>query len=147
MVPITSTTLFTKPTTKAKITGFGVLYPQGDGNFALGTLFNNYIFANRAIDCQSDTWITPGAEIRDQILIDSILSEREKILHQKVDLLDYQVNRWAKALPCYDIDLENVTTELEVVRGRIALIGNYLGEIGLKQILLRAKRLAKELAT
>ena len=146
MVPITSTTVFTKPLEKAKTVGFGVLYPQGDGNFALGTLLNNYIFENRSQNCQSDTWISPGAEIRDQILIDSILSEREKVLHQKVDLLSYQVNRWAKALPRYDLDLEKAVSDIEVVRGRIALIGNYLGEIGLKQILLRAKRLAGELA-
>ncbi len=147
MVPITSTTVFTKPESKAKIVGFGVLFPQGEGNFALGALLNNFIFENRARNCQSDTWITPGAEIRDQILIDSILSEREKVLHQKVDLLSYQVNRWAKALPRYDSDLEKAVRDLEIVRGRIALIGNYLGEIGLKQILLRANRLAAELAT
>lgn len=146
MVPITSTTVFTKAEVKPKVMGFGVLFPQGEQNFALGALFNNYIFDNRARNCQSDTWITPGAEIRDQILIDSILSEREKVVHQKVDLLSYQVNRWSKALPRYDFDLERAVEELEVVRGRIALIGNYLGEIGLKQILLRAKRLAGELA-
>lgn len=147
MVPITSTTVFTKAESRPKVVGFGVLYPQEEGNFALGTLFNNYIFENRSNNCQSDTWITPGAEIRDQILIDSILSERERVLQQKVDLISYQVNRWPKGLPRYDFDLERAVSGLEEVRGRIALIGNYLGEIGLKQILHRAKRLAGELGS
>lgn len=145
-LPITSTTVFTKSPERRKLKGFGILFPQVDNNFALGVLFNNFIFANRAYDCESDTWITAGAEVRDQLLIESIVAEREKIFHRPAEVLDYRVNRWAKALPCYDMQLEKSLKDLKVISGRICLIGNYLGEIGLKQILLRAEKLSNDLS-
>lgn len=146
MLPMTSTTVFTKPLNSARVEGFGVLFPEVDHHLALGVLFQNHIFQNRTINCQADTWITPGAELRDQTLIDSILSERMKVLKQNVELLEYKVNRWPKALPHYNLELEEILQNLNPLQGKVALMGNYLGEIGLKQILLRAKKLTDQLA-
>jgi hypothetical protein len=54
------------------------------------------------------------------------------------------VTRWSRALPHYTIELEKILTDLPPPPKNIALVGNYLGRIGLAKILERAAFVADE---
>jgi protoporphyrinogen oxidase len=57
--------------------------------------------------------------------------------------LDVYVTRWPNALPHYSIEFEKALTTLPAPPDNIALVGNYLGRIGLAKILERAAVVAE----
>ncbi len=54
------------------------------------------------------------------------------------------LTNWPEALPHYSIDLERILTQLPAPPRSVALVGNYLGRIGLAKLIERAAFVAKQ---
>ncbi len=141
MLPIVTVTLFFSKHEDLK--GFGILFPESEKFQALGVLFNHDIFPGRS-DYQSETWILGGAHNKsimnnsnDQIL-DFIIKDRARIFADKNQLIHHTITRWPQALPHYNVELEKLLPNLKLPEN-VHLVGNYLGGIGLSQMLFQAK--------
>jgi oxygen-dependent protoporphyrinogen oxidase len=148
MLSLATVTCFYPPDA-ATLKGFGCLFPRDQGFRARGVLFNNYIFDGRG-SAHSETWIFGGAldpevvNLSDEEFRQSIAAEREKFYGKKDDAIEIRVTRWPQALPHYSIDLERTLKTLPAPPPHIALVGNYLGRIGLAKILERSAFVANE---
>ncbi len=133
----------------AKLKGFGCLFPRDQGFRARGVLFNDCIFEGRG-PAHSETWIFGGAldpevvNLSEQEIAEFIASERERFYGNRDDALEIHITRWPNALPHYTIDLERILMTLPPPPLNIALVGNYLGRIGLAKILERAAVVADD---
>jgi len=149
MLSIATVTCF-YATNAARLNGFGCLFPRDQGFRARGILFNDSVFEGRGPD-HSETWIFGGAldpdvvKLTDAEFADLIASERERFYASKDQPLDLYVTRWPNALPHYSIEFEKVLTTLPAPPENIALVGNYLGRIGLAKILERAAVVAENI--
>lgn len=136
-------------TDSATLIGFGCLFPRDQGFRARGVLFNDWIFEGRG-PSHSETWIFGGAldpsivELNDDQFRDLIATERERLYGKRDGLLGLYVNRRAWAIPHYTVDLERTLTTLPAPARNIALVGNYLGRIGLAKLIERASVVAEE---
>ncbi|MFN2577095.1 MAG: NAD(P)/FAD-dependent oxidoreductase [Pyrinomonadaceae bacterium] len=148
MLSLTTATCFYGPDA-AKLNGFGCLFPPDQGFRARGVLFNDSIFAGRG-PAHSETWIFGGAldpdvvNLSDTALAEVIAAERERFYRARDESLYMRITRWPNALPHYSIELEKVLTTLPAPPKNVALVGNYLGRIGLAKILERAAVVAEE---
>lgn len=148
MLSLATATCFYAPEA-ARLKGFGCLFPRDQGFRARGVLFNDCIFEGRG-PAHSETWIFGGAldpevvNLNDQELVGLIADERERFFGKNDQALDVQITRWPNALPHYSIELERILTTLPAPPRNIALVGNYLGRIGLAKILERAACVAEE---
>lgn len=133
----------------AQLKGFGCLFPRDQGFRARGVLFNDCIFEGRG-PAHAETWIFGGAldpgvvKLSDQKLAQLIADERERFFGANDLAVDVQITRWPNALPHYSVDLERILTTLPPPPRNIALVGNYLGRIGLGKILERAACVAED---
>ena len=132
----------------ARLKGFGCLFPRGEGFRARGVLFNEYIFAGRG-PAHSETWIFGGAldpdvvQLSDDDLIKLIASERERLYGESDEAIGIHLTNWPEALPHYSIGLERILTQLPAPPANVAMVGNYLGRIGLAKLIERAAFVAK----
>ncbi len=142
MLSLATATCF-YPTEAARLKGFGCLFPRDQGFRSRGVLFNDCVFEGRG-PAHSETWIFGGAldpevvNLTDDEFAQLIASERKKFYGKHDEALDRRITRWRKALPHYSIELERILTTLPEPPSNIALVGNYLGRIGLAKILERA---------
>ncbi len=127
----------------ASIDGFGCLFPRDQGFRARGVLFNNSIFEGRG-PAHAETWIFGGAldpevvRLTDEQIRGVILAERERFYKANDAPLAMHITRWPKALPHYSVELERTLSTLPAPPPNIALVGNYLGRIGLAKLAERA---------
>jgi oxygen-dependent protoporphyrinogen oxidase len=127
----------------AKLRGFGCLFPGDQGFRAQGVLFNDLIFAGRG-PAHAETWIFGGAPDADAVNLNddgfakAIAADRQRFYGRHDEALEIHITRWPKALPHYTIELERILTTLPAPPPNVALVGNYLGRIGLAKILERA---------
>ena len=150
MLPLVSITGFFQANPAMK-PGFGVLFPAHEGFHSLGVLYNHSIFPGRITGegISSETWILGGArrpEIR-SFEVDRILGElfedRKRLPggeRSEGELVHYVLHRWPIAIPYYTFELEDILAEVSRrlrETGKIKLMGNYLGGIGLAKILDR----------
>src|SRR5712692_1472960 len=148
MLSLVTATCFYAPEA-ARLKGFGCLFPRDQGFRARGVLFSNCIFDGRG-PAHAETWIFGGAldpevvNLRDHEFAELIASERERFYGHRDDSLDTHITRWPNALPHYSIDLERILMTLPPPPPNIALVGNYLGRIGLAKILERAAVVADD---
>ena len=148
MLSLVTATSFYAPEA-ARLKGFGCLFPGDQGYRARGVLFNDCIFEGRG-PAHAETWIFGGAldpnvvNLNDKELAQLIAGERERFFGKHDPVLDVQITRWPNALPHYSIDLERMLTTLPAPPPDIALVGNYLGRIGLAKILERAACVAED---
>ena len=149
MVSIATVTCF-YPQDSASLRGFGCLFPRDQGFRARGVLFNDFIFEGRG-PAHAETWIFGGAldgevvNLRDDEFPQTIATERERFYSRRDEPLAMHVTRWPNTLPHYTIELEKILTTLSPPPENIALVGNYLGRIGLAKILERAAFVAENL--
>jgi protoporphyrinogen/coproporphyrinogen III oxidase len=133
----------------AKLKGFGCLFPRSEGFRARGVLFNECIFDGRG-PAHSETWIFGGAldpsivKLSDQELIELIAIERDRLYGEHHEAIGIHLTSWPEALPHYSIDLERILTKLPAPPANVALVGNYLGRIGLAKLVERAAFVARE---
>ncbi len=148
MLSLVTATSFYAPEA-GRLKGFGCLFPRDQGFRARGGLFNDCIFEGRG-PAHTETWIFGGAldadvvNLSDQELAELIADERERFFGKHDPALDVQITRWPNALPHYSIELERILTTLPSPPTNIALVGNYLGRIGLGKILERAACVAED---
>jgi len=148
MMPVLTATCQYDPSA-AKLKGFGCLFPRSEGFRARGVLFNECIFAGRG-PAHSETWIFGGAldpsivELGDQEIMQLIGSERERLYGKHDEAIGIHLTSWPQGLPHYSIDLERVLTKLPPPPPNVALVGNYLGRIGLAKLIERAAFVAQE---
>ena len=127
----------------AQLSGFGCLFPRDQGFRARGVLFNTSIFEGRG-PAHAETWIFGGAldgdivGLTDDHIRETILNDRERFYRRAATPLAMHVTRWPNVLPHYSVDLERTLASLPEPPANIALVGNYLGRIGLAKILERA---------
>jgi protoporphyrinogen/coproporphyrinogen III oxidase len=127
----------------ATLKGFGCLFPRDQGFRARGVLFNDCIFEGRG-PAHSETWIFGGAldanvvNLNDEEITGTILADRARFYRQQDSPLSVHIKRWPNALPHYTVDLERTLVNLPAPPPNIALVGNYLGRIGLAKIFERA---------
>jgi protoporphyrinogen/coproporphyrinogen III oxidase len=127
----------------ATIKGFGCLFPGNQGFRARGVLFNDWTFEGRG-PARAETWIFGGAldpsvvAMTDAEIGQTISSDRERFYQQRNTPLAVHVTRWPHTLPHYSLELERILCDLPAPPPNIALVGNYLGRIGLAKILERA---------
>jgi oxygen-dependent protoporphyrinogen oxidase len=151
IMPVATATCQYEPAA-ARLKGFGCLFPRSEGFRARGVLFNECIFAGRG-PAHSETWIFGGAldpdigQLTDLELIKLIATERERLYRAVDEPIGIHLTNWLEALPHYSIDLERILTQLPAPPANIALVGNYLGRIGLAKIIERAAFVAKEFGT
>ncbi|MFS8084469.1 MAG: protoporphyrinogen/coproporphyrinogen oxidase [Acidobacteriota bacterium] len=149
MLSLVTVTCFYQPE-GARLKGFGCLFPRDQGFRARGVLFNDCIFEGRG-PAHAETWIFGGAldpevvNLTDQGFAETIAAERERFYGHRDESLDIHITRWPNALPHYSIDLERILMTLPQPPPNIALVGNYLGQIGLAKILERAAVVAEDL--
>jgi protoporphyrinogen/coproporphyrinogen III oxidase len=149
MLSLVTATSFYAPDA-ARLKGFGCLFPRDQGFRARGVLFNDCIFEGRG-PAHSETWIFGGApdpevvNLTDRELAQLIADERKRFFGANDPSLEVEIIRWPNALPHYSIELERILTTLASPPPNIALVGNYLGRIGLGKILERAACVAGEL--
>jgi len=148
MMPVVTATCQYDPAA-AKLKGFGCLFPRHEGFRARGVLFNEWIFEGRG-PAHSETWIFGGAldpgigEMGDRELIQLIATERKKLYGEDHEPIGIHLTTWPEALPHYSIDLERILTTLPAPPANVALVGNYLGRIGLAKLVERAAFVARE---
>ena len=136
----------------AKLNGFGCLFPRDQGFRARGVLFNNSIFEGRG-PTYSETWIFGGAldpnviNLSDEEFSELIAGERKRFYGQNDEPLVLYINRWPHAIPHYSIELEKILTTLPAPPPNVALVGNYLGRIGLAKLIERAAAVAEQIST
>ena len=148
MMPVVTVTCQYEPAA-ARLKGFGCLFPRSEGFRARGVLFNEFIFAGRG-PAHSENWIFGGAldpeivRLSDQELIKLIAGERERLYGKTDEAIGIHLTNWPRALPHYSIDLERILTQLPEPPPHVALVGNYLGRVGLAKLIERAAFVAKE---
>jgi protoporphyrinogen/coproporphyrinogen III oxidase len=148
MMPVVTATCQYKAAA-ARLKGFGCLFPRSEGFRARGVLFNECIFAGRGPG-HSETWIFGGAldpdivQLSDPNLIELIASERERLYGGVDEAIGIHLTSWPAALPHYSIDLERILMQLSPPPPNVALVGNYLGRIGLAKLVERAAFVARE---
>jgi len=148
MLSLATVTCFYPPDA-AKVNGFGCLFPRDQNYRARGVLFNDSIFEGRG-PAHAETWIFGGAldpevvNLTDDQVSELIADERERFYGVRNDTLAVHITRWRNALPHYSLDLERTLTTLPPPPRNVALVGNYLGRIGLAKILERAAFVAEE---
>jgi protoporphyrinogen/coproporphyrinogen III oxidase len=150
MLSLATVTCF-YPTRAAQLKGFGCLFPRDQGFRSRGVLFNDFIFEGRG-PAHAETWIFGGAldaevvNLSDEEFAQTIAAERERFYGRRDEALDVRVTRWPSAIPHYTIELEKILTTLPAPPKNVALVGNYLGRVGLAKILERAAFVADELS-
>jgi oxygen-dependent protoporphyrinogen oxidase len=149
LLPIVTATCFYEHS-DSQPQGFGCLFPRHGEIRALGVLFNDCLFAGRSL-LRSETWILGGASDPDVIqlgdtMLEGVLARNHARLTGITEpLLSVHITRWPQALPHYTLRLERILTTLPPMPRHLALVGNYLGKIGLAKILERAERVAAQM--
>jgi protoporphyrinogen/coproporphyrinogen III oxidase len=127
----------------ARLNGFGCLFPRDQGFRARGVLFNTSIFKGRG-PAHAETWIFGGAldgeivKLSDEQIRNTVLGDRDRFYRKSDSPVALHITRWPNALPHYSVELERSLAGLPAVPPNVALVGNYLGRIGLAKILERA---------
>lgn len=135
----------------AKLNGFGCLFPRDQGFRARGVLFNTSIFEGRGPQ-HAETWIFGGAldgkvvGLSDDEIRDIVLANREKFYGTADTPVAVHITRWPNALPHYTVELERTLSQMPAPPPNVALVGNYLGRIGLAKILERAAYVVEQVA-
>ena len=129
--------------------GFGCLFPRGSDFHSLGVLFNHNIFNGRVERGSSETWVlgdqTMGFSGMDgEALFRYVLSDRYQFTGSRVEPLAFRIFQWPDSFPVYDKNLRNFIKTLDREKRKALFVGNYLGRLGLSEILVRARSNAEK---
>ncbi len=143
MASLTSVTVLYKNPVSAP-EGFGCLFPRKENFYSLGVLFNHNIFPGRASSGHSETWILNDSqktfsEMSPSALQDYVLADRARLFSKSDKPDECYSYPWPERIPLYNSDLLEFNQNLELDPPPFLLIGNYLGQLGLSRILIRAQ--------
>ncbi len=142
---LTSVQFFYKSSKIKTAKGFGCLFARDLKFHSLGVLFNQNIFAHRAENGFSETWILNDQKIKfsemsSSALIRYVQSDRY-LLFQEHEEPDYvKVYQWPHRLPLYDHNLAHFIDDLKKRPLKFCLVGHYLGDLGLSKIIFHAQK-------
>jgi protoporphyrinogen oxidase len=83
-------------------------------------------------------------QLSDAEIVESIIADRFRLLHSEARPSLVRITRWPKALPHYTREHAEILNGIDLPKG-IFLTGNYLGHIGLSNILEYNKQLAEKI--
>lgn len=147
-VPVVSVTMMF-PNRMAKPEGFGCLFPREEKCNSLGVLFMSDVFGGRGKG-RTETWILGGAlnpgivSVSDAELERRILTDRVRLTGIMETPNSVVIHRWARGLPHYTREWHTEVKNLKLPEN-VYLTGNYLGRLGLSQILEGNKELAERI--
>lgn len=147
-LPLVRAVCFFKETA-SDLKGFGCLFPQSQGFNSLGVLFESCVFQDRS-KVRSESWIIGGSRnptvvaLHDHEILETIRVDRERLMGKSEAPVSFHFTRWQRALPHYTCEWEQALQTLKV-DPPLYLHGNYLGHIGLGQILNRSAKLAQQI--
>jgi oxygen-dependent protoporphyrinogen oxidase len=150
LLPIVTATCFYEHSPRQP-QGFGCLFPRHAEIRALGVLFNDCLFEGRSA-WRSETWILGGSPDREAVHLNdgeletTLRRNHSLLVGAEEPLLSYHVTRWPQALPHYTLALERALTAMPPLPRHLSLVGNYLGQIGLANIIERAYGVAAQIA-
>ncbi len=129
--------------------GFGCLFPGGSGFHSPGVLFNHNTFKGRVEEGCSETWILGDqvmgfSGMSEEALLRYVLSDRYRFTGLLEEPLAFKIFQWRDCLPVYDKNLGNFIKALDREKRKDLFVGNYLGQLGLSEILIRAKANAEK---
>lgn len=141
---LTSVTVFLKREIRPLNKAFGVLIPQETGFNSFGILNNKAIFPANNENLLSYTLIS-----RKKLNEDEIISDLRQLFPEigKEDIDHAEVNYWEKALPLYDLQRYLAVKKLHQIAHKdqnIAIFGNYVAGISLREMISAAKSFAKD---
>ena len=126
------------------------MFPKKENFSSLGVLFNNNIFKGRGGSRVSETWILNDdkmdfSHMSHTALVRYVMTDRYKLTGEKEEPTKTFVYQWPGRIPLYDSHLREFLTDLESGKSPHLFIGNYLGDLGLSKILLKAKNNLKKI--
>jgi len=149
MVSLVTITAFFEPHDD-DLRGFGVLFPRSSGVDALGVLFNAEIFPGRSAR-RSETWIygnlaRTGVPQNDDEAVARVAADRAVLTRRAASPLAVYVTPQLDALPVYDTAVLDAEARLDRLPRHLAIAGNYLGRLGVSNLLEGAADAAARLA-
>ena len=138
MVSLVTVTAFFEPR-QDDLRGFGVLFPRSSGIDALGAMFNAEIFPGRSA-LRSETWIygdlsAAALPRTDAAVAARLMADRAVLTGRSEAPIAFYVTAQIEALPVYDGAVLDAEAALAQLPSHIALAGNYLGRLGVSQLL------------
>jgi protoporphyrinogen oxidase len=140
---LSSTTIFLKREIRPLHKAFGVLIPLENGFQSIGILNNKAIFPSNNENVSAYTLISPKDLTKEEILADL------KILTPELtenDIQHFEKTYWDKALPIYNLQLFLAVKRLHQLcmkENNLALFGNYVAGISLRDMISAAKNFAR----
>jgi protoporphyrinogen oxidase len=136
MVSIVIVTAFF-PSRADDLRGFGVLFPRSSGIRALGALFNAEIFEGRS-RLRSETWIygdlDPSALPAENEASACVVQDRHRLTGRDDAPIAVYTKVHRNALPVYDRAVLDAHAALSSLPPRLAVAGNYLGQLGVSAL-------------
>jgi len=138
MTNLLSVTAFFRPH-PADTRGFGILFPRGLGVTALGVLFNTDMFAGRG-DLRSETWIygDPSADVVERLrgeIVGTLRRDRGVLTGRDEAPVASYPSPGPQRLPIYGPAILDVRDRVASLPPWLALCGNYLGKIGVSNLI------------
>jgi oxygen-dependent protoporphyrinogen oxidase len=145
--PLSSTTVFIKREIRSLHRSFGVLLPFENTLHSIGVLNNKAIFPTNNENINSYTFISQKKCTKEEILADVKYLQND-FLPEDIDHMESSY--WENALPIYDLQRYLSVKKLhQIIKDDlgIAIFGNYVAGISLREILTAAKNFAKYSST
>jgi oxygen-dependent protoporphyrinogen oxidase len=137
--------------------GFGVLMPQKEHRQVLGILFSSSLFVRRAPDGHVALTVMMGGvrrpdlgEAADETLLKTAQRELGELLGVKGDPVFQRINRWAKAIPQYNLGYGRFLDAMERCEREHTglLVGGHVRDgISLPNCLTAGQKLAERATT
>jgi protoporphyrinogen oxidase len=140
---LSSVTVFMKRELQNLQKSFGVLIPLKQGFHSIGVLNNKAIFPTNNENILSYTFIAPKMLNQSEILED-LQKISKDIIEEDIEAIEF--SHWDKALPVYDLQLFLGTKRLDQLTKKdanLAIFGNYVAGISLRDMISAAKEFAK----
>ncbi len=141
--PLSSTTIFLKREIRPLHKAFGVLIPLENGFQSIGILNNKAIFPANNENVSAYTLISPKDLTKEEILNDLKLLSPDL---EENDIEHFEKTYWEKALPIYNLQLFLAIKKLHQLcmkETNIAIFGNYVAGISLRDMISAAKSFAR----
>ena len=139
-----------------RLDGFGFLAPRHAGLRTLGSIWNSFLFADRAPTGWTLTTNFIGgatdpeaATLGDDELVQTVHNDLKRVLGITGDPQPLPITRYQQAIPQYEIGHAARVVKLETAlhnHAGLRLVGNYLGGVSIGDCVAQAERLAVEIA-
>lgn len=144
-LPVSTVNVFLKHEIPRLRRAFGVLIPSFEDFRAIGVLNNRAIFSENYPNTISYTLISPTASSDEEVFRD--LQRLDPGISFE-DILNIERTDWKQGLPLYDLNRYLTVKKLHgqlADTGRLAVFGNYVQGISLREMISEAKRFAESL--